>query len=552
MTQVKSDPRHPAVVAKNPGSLNEVLPRPGMRTSGRKQLQRMAWATIGLCIPLLCLYLYYVPFNSDDGWYAYNAYAWSAGGDPAENNPDANTVITSERPVAKFGWKNRTNLTVLIQRLALALVPPDWLGLHLLGFAQIIILIAVSALLAYRITRDNVYIAFVCALLISDASILSAGATGARPDLFIAIFVVAIVATYLRLIGNSKIVGLIGLFALTAALPLLHATSAVAIAFVVAFIWSMQVLTRSRDRSLAPLILPTSVTLVLIIFFLFRETINNLLIPTHVPPAMEQLYRHDLMAKLLGVIHNGVMHKIASEWGRFRGYFGIGNLVHFAVIIAGAATTIFALRRRGLTADLVIPSAMYAALVVAFGAMVAGDPHGTAGHMLPLAVLGYVAAASSFWAVEESFRVGSLALTTCLSIVLGAILVLKIGNVAALIYYLQREGISNPAYSSMLRSALRDQRTIVGPTEIWPYLTNPNQGILILDRRRSDLPTSVNEGDLAKSSAVVINEDYASYGWKDLIDKWVKEGLASPLAKIGDCGHTRRCLEAYAIRHDKQ
>ena len=42
-----------------------------MRTSGRKQLQRMAWATIGLCIPLLWLYLYYVPFNSDDGWYAY-------------------------------------------------------------------------------------------------------------------------------------------------------------------------------------------------------------------------------------------------------------------------------------------------------------------------------------------------------------------------------------------------------------------------------------------------------------------------------------------------
>jgi len=62
----------------------------------------------------------------------------------------------------------------------------------------------------------------------------------------------------------------------------------------------------------------------------------------------------------------------------------------------------------------------------------------------------------------------------------------------------------------------------------------------------------VNEGDLAKSSAVVINEDYASYGWKDLIDKCVKEGLASLLAKIGDCGHTRRCLEAYAIRHDKQ
>src|SRR6202012_5486239 len=102
-------------------------------------------------------------------------------------------------------------------------------------------------------------------------------------------------------------------------------------------------------------------------------------IPTHVPAAMEQVYRHDLMVKLLGVIHNGVVHKIISEWGRFRGYFGIGNLIHFAVIIGGAATTIFALRRRGLTRQLVIPSAMYVGLVVAFGAMVVGDPHGTAG-----------------------------------------------------------------------------------------------------------------------------------------------------------------------------
>jgi hypothetical protein len=552
MTQTESDPRQQALVAKNRGSLNGVLPKAETNTSGRKWLQLMAWVTIGLCIPLLCLYLYYVPFNSDDGWYAYNAYAWASGGDPAENNPDANTPITSERPVAKFGWENRTNLTVLIQRLALAVVPPDWLGLHILGFAQIIILFAVSALLAYRITRDNVFVAFVCALLISDASILSAGATGARPDLFIAIFVVAIVAIYLRVIENSNIAGLIGLLALTAALPLLHATSAVAIAFVVAFVWSMQVLARAGDRSSSTLVLPVSVTLVLAIFFLFRETINNLLIPTHVPAAMEQVYRHDLMVKLLGVIHNGVVHKIISEWGRFRGYFGIGNLIHFAVIIGGAATTIFALRRRGLTRQLVIPSAMYVGLVVASGAMVVGDPHGTAGHILPLAVLGYVAAASSFWAVADSFRVGSLSLTTCLSIVLGAILVLKVGNAAALISHLPREGISNPAYSSKLRAVLRDHKTIVGPTEIWPYLTNPNQGILILDRRRSDLPTSLNDGDLAKASAVVINEDYASYGWKDLIDKWVKEGLASPLAKFGDCGHTRWCLEAYAIHHDKQ
>lgn len=552
MTQIKSDPRQQVLVAKNAGSLNDLLPNSERITSGRKRLECMAWVTIALCIALLSLYFYYVPFNSDDGWYAYNAYAWSAGGDPAENNPDANTPISSERPVAKFGWENRTNLTVVIQRLALALVPPDWLGLHILGFAQIVILIAVSALLIKRTTRDQVYIAFIIALLISDASILSAGATGARPDLFIAIFAVAIVATYLRVIENSNIVGLIGLFALVAALPLLHATSAVAIAFVVAFIWSMQVLTRLADRSSPSIMLPAGVTLVLAILFLFRETVNNLLIPTHVPPAMEQLYRHDLVAKLIGVIHNGVMHKIASEWGRFRGYFGIGNLAHFVVIIAGGATTVIGLRRRGLTADLVVPSAIYVALLIALVAMMAGDPHGTAGHMLPLAVLAYVAAASSFWAMQDSLRVGSLGLTTCLSIMLGAILLLKVGNIATLINYLAREGISNPAYSSMLRSVLRDHKTIVGPTEIWPYLTNPNQSILILDRRRSDLPTSINEGDLAKSSAVVINEDYTGYGWKDLMDKWVKEGLVSPLAKIGNCGHTRRCLEAYAVRHDRQ
>ncbi len=552
MKQIKSDPRQQVLVAKNAGSLNDLLPRPEMITSGRKRLECMAWVTIALCIPLLCLYFYYVPFNSDDGWYAYNGYAWSAGGDPAENNPDANTPITSQRPVAKFGWENRTNLTVVIQRLALALVPPDWLGLHIIGFAQIVILIALSALLIKRTTRDRVYIVFISALLISDASILSAGATGARPDLFIAIFAVAIVATYLRVIENSSIVGLIGLFVLVAALPLLHATSAVAIAFVVSFIWSMQVLTRLADRSSPSIMLPAGVTLVVAILFLFRETVNNLLIPTHVPPAMEQLYRHDLVAKLIGVIHNGVMHKIASEWGRFRGYFGIGNLGHFAVIIAGGATTVIGLRRRGLTADLVVPSAIYLALVIAVVAMMAGDPHGTAGHLMPLAVLAYVAAASSFWAMQNSLRVGLLGLTTCLSIMLGAIVLLKVGNIATLINYLAREGVSNPAYSSMLRSALRDHKTIVGPTEIWPYLTNPNQSILILDRRRSDLPTSINEGDLAKSSAVVLNEDYAGYGWKDLMDKWVKEGLVSPLAKIGDCGHTRRCLEAYAVRHDRQ
>jgi hypothetical protein len=551
MTQVKSDPRHPALVAKNEGPLNDVLPRREASAAGRKRLERMAWITAALCIPLLCLYFYYVPFNSDDGWYAYNAYAWSAGGDPAENNPDANTTITSDRPVAKFGWENRTNLTVVIQRLALALVPPDWLGLHILGFAQIIILIAASALLVYRTTRDRVYIAFVCALLLSDTSVIAAGATGARPDLFIAIFVVAIVATYLRVTESSNQLRLIGLFVLVAALPLLHATSAVAIAFLVAFVWSMQVLPQLQGRSSSPLILPASVTLVLAIFFLFRETINNLIIPTQVPHAMEQLYRHDLMAKLLGVIHNGAVHKIVTEWGRFRGYFGIGNLAHFAVIVAGGVTTIFSLRRRGLTTDLVIPSAMYVALVIAAVAMIAGDPHGTSGHILPLAVLGYVAAASSFWAVEGSFRIGSLGLTTCLSILLGAILALKIGNVAALISHLPREGISNAAYASKLPSILRGQATIVGPTEIWPYLTDPGQRILILDRMRSALPASVNEGDLAKSSALVINEDYAGYGWKDLIEKWAKEGLVSPLAKLGDCGHTRWCLEAYAIHHDK-
>jgi hypothetical protein len=537
------------------GALSEPAKARILSISSRSAIILSLAATIALAAS----FYVYVPLAVDGGWYSYPAYSLSQGGDPSENLPDAAPRSTMpDRLTAEFPWENRSNLTNLPTAAWLKVLSPSWKSLKLLGAAQFIVLAALVGACIFWITRKRSLAALAVCLVASDTRVIQEAFSDARPDLTIAVVAAALVLCLVRAFETrSPRWGFLALV-FAAVLPLLHVTSAMAIAFFLGFssIYSLGLLRDPGARF--ELKLSLLLAAVLILVFAFKQSILDMLIPTHVASSVEIQYRHSIVFELKEIFSMGIAGKLAMERGRWSGYFFVGNTAHFLFIAMGLFWTAKVMRSRSGSAPTLIAKSLIAGVFSALLAMCLFDSHDMIPHALVIAVLAYLAVFAMLNTAMELGLIDSRgALCVCLVIIVLAAS-LNIFHTEKLFRIYGREGISSAMEEEVIARSIpaRDAIKIIGPAEVWPLMVHCRRCKIIDDHRlafylnRAVVPPA-QVPDVADAQYLLINKEYYEFGWGGVVAAWARQGLIVKVAQVGNCARTVECLEIYRLAVQK-
>jgi hypothetical protein len=512
---------------------------------------------------LALMFFYFVPFGSDGGWYAYPGYAWAHGGDPSENIPGvARPTPPPDRPFVKFSWENRSNLTVLFTRAWFAVAPSSWSSLKAFGVLQLIVLTVLIGVAAKQVTNHNALALLAALMVASDSRVIAEACADARPDLFIAIFAAALLIAVMAALESAKRMPYVVAAAFALALSMLHVTSANSIAFVVGFLGCYLVLGRHRPDATRRQLIASLIALLLISGFFLKQHILDILIGTHVPQSLEMDYRHDLVVELKAIFDRGFLGKSMMEATRWRQYFFTADTAHFIFLLFGIAIALrvaFATppaSRRGLPRDVKVIQALslMVGFVAAVGSISIFDSHTMTQHAMVIAVLGYLASVAVLGVAAQASMISRTRLAQICCVVLGVGAALNIAHSYSLYRQYGAFGISNPAAEAVILGALPKEGDvkIIGPTEIWPYLVDRKQPLLLFDNERGVFRHHGWVFDIdrypyfADASYLIVNKAYfESDGWGIGIQQWTRQGLIVKLAEVGDCRLATECYQIY-------
>ncbi len=527
------------------------------RTNIRTITALVSATTIASLLVAAVLFLY-VPIECDGTWYSYPAFAWSQGGDPSENIPGTKRPSPPpERPVARFAWENRSNLTVLITRFWFDLYTPSWASLKVLGALQVLLIVALAGVSVWLLTANRVAALLAASLVLSDSRVLAAGLSDARPDLFISAFALGLLIMVWGAVERRNAFALGGAIFLALLLPTLHVTAANAIAFFLALLGVLELGNRRAAGATRRLGLTLLFAGLLVGAFFAKQPFLDLVIPTRVPLGAEAEYRHNPHDELAKIIHHGLQAKASMEWLRWKWYFFPANVAHFLFIVAGVVAAVSLWRRRVALAAATWAIALTVAFAAAALSMFAFDSHLIVQHAIVLAVLGYIGSAVAI-AVANDVGIWSRARTDVfMAILLGLIALLKAGHSYKLYDQYVRQQISNPAEQAALRGAIQaaGDVTIVGPAEIWPFLSGRRQPLMLIDDlhalyrdRDQQFRLDVDRADLGAVNYLVLNKRYYSnWHFDKAVVEWRAQGLIKQLSEVGDCNRTVECLQIYKL-----
>lgn len=522
---------------------------------------RILWASGGAAllagVVLAALMFVYMPIAGDGAWYSYPAYAWSQGGDPSENIPGiARPSPAPERPFAIFNWENRSNLTVPITAAWLKLFSPTWQTLKAFGLLQYLLLASVVWFCAFQITKSKRLAFIALCFSASDARVIAESAADARPDVFIAIIGVLLLALLLPNLKAPRPGLLATALPLCLALPLLHVSAAFTLAFIVAFLFLHARLSRQGGRSFSSLTVAMIISGTLAAAFALRQPLLDLASPTVVPASAELPYRHQLGEELRSFYNGNFPAKMLMEVKRWTDYFFFANTFHFLFIVLGFAAGVAALGMRARDQCVTMTRSLSGAFAIAVLAVVLTDSHPMWAHLLPLAVLAYITSCAALSTVSQSnSKLGNYLTYSCSALLLAGAL-LNGAHCASLYTSYKKQNVSNAAEEAMLLNALPSTGDIkvVGPTEIWPFLARRRQPLVLADLNRSvfldnggNLELSTVPGIEGAQYIVVNDQEIQIYRWGEAISQWQRQGLVTELGNVGTCEGKVPCLRLYAV-----
>jgi hypothetical protein len=510
--------------------------------------------SLAASVILAIAYFVYVPLRGDGAWYLYPSYAMSQGGDPSENIPGADrSDPPPNRMVTIFPWENRSNLTVLINSAWFKIVAPSWQSIRAFGAVQLLVLIALIGFATKLLTRNLTLSLFSMCLVAADARVIQEALSDARPELMIAICAVTILAFLVKAFDTSMGRYFVGAGIFAAALPLLHSTAVMAISFILFFVATFILLSRNSGRAVS-LVPVAAIMLIFVTVFFLRQSILDVIIPTRVPEALEISYRHNLVQELSKIVHAGFGAKLGMEFNRWSEYFFIGNSGHFIFFVATLAIAgiSFARRKGDIQTDLAFSliGGFFGAVVT----MLCLDSHRMNEHALVVSVLGYLACVAVLgMATRNRVLSDSRAYTLCLAVLLLAC-ALNAGHSYKIYSNYGAFNVSNSSIQKAILSVIpaNGDVEVIGPTEIWPYLTPRKQPLLLIDdyrlifsRFQAPIDVETND-DFSKAQYLIIDKDYfTTYSWSAGLSMLRAKGLIATVRKLGDCDRASDCFEMY-------
>jgi len=294
----------------------------------------------------------------------------------------------------------------------------------------------------------------------------------------------------------------------------------------------------------------------LLILYFGKQPILDILIPTHVPLSDELPYRHDMVQEMERIVHAGLAAKVSMELNRWRNYFFMGNVAQFLTIATGLILAVVLFKRRRQSPTIATALALFVAFICAVSSLFLFDSHPMVPHALVVAVFGYVGSIALLRAASQGGLFTSSQLKAGCA---AALLVAGAGNAlhAARLYRdYSVPNVTNAAEQTALLHALPatgDVR-VIGPTEIWPYLAQRKQPLILIDDDRASFgrvggnrPEEVDPNYAGAGYLVVNKELFTTWQWDRMIDDWIGQHLIVKVSELGDCTRTVECLRIYAF-----
>jgi hypothetical protein len=525
--------------------------------SGSGKIAAAVVASIVASLILAVTTFVYVPLCVDGGWYSYPAYASSQGGDPSENLPGvARTQPLPNRAVARFGWENRSNSTVLLTDAWFRVVPPSWISVRIFGALQLVLLAVLIAIVVMQLTGSPLLSLFTGCLIASDSRVITEALSDARPDLFIAITGAGLLVLLTTALRSVRPGAVIAAAAVAIVLPTLHVTAAFTIAFFFVFLGMCVVLGNRLANANYRLSVAVLIGALLLASFLLKQHLLDVLIPTQVPLGVEDRFRHHLADELQSIRLGGPMAKLAMELTRWSQYFFRANTVHFLFTLVGLFFAVKVIRKSPYDLPTTLAVSLVVGALSAAIALLVTDSHTMIQHALVVAVLIYAGCAIMLAMAQRASLLDATRLRQVVFYTLAAGALLNCGTAFHVYRQYHDAQISNAAQAAFLLDTLprSGDLKIIAPTEIWPLLTARRQPLLIIDSNRNvfhenNRPFDLDaDPDFAGASYLILNKQYyEDFGWKDVAAAWSRNGLITFSRQLGDCDRGVECLKVYAF-----
>lgn len=478
-------------------------------------------AAFGLCV----VFWTYVPINVDGGWYAYPALAMSQGRDPGENQAPIERLLNEKSGIkAHFEWDTRRSLLVLPMAAWFSAAGHDLVASRAYAIVEYATLLILFYVLAIRLSARNRILSLAAtALLATDIKLVNAGLADLRPDMALAILTFVILLVFESDLKHWTVLKLVAAIVAALALPLAHLTAPIVLGFITVFCVVRSYYAPNVNR----IVFAMSIFLCMALAFLFRSPMLDILVPTNV----DETYHFNLDERVAGILDKGLLAKMEIELVRWADYFLVSNAVHAIVIIAALLFAVRAIILRRV--DRRSPLFAFAiAIPFPIATVFLFDSYARADHIIPLvSLLMLLPVLVCPLAFERAGTpVGSRG---AIIAVLLACAGLKIFHAGALAHRFEDLQMSNEGIRQALATVTgrRTHTLIHGPVEIWPYLPE-DANVLIVDERNKLVARTADEW--LAFDVVVLNADVVGYRWPDRFlqaNPWFK---LVPTNEIGD------------------
>lgn len=478
---------------------------------------------------------FYQPLGVDGGKYSYPAFALSKGGDSGENMLSISELKNIEGVKSSF---NKTEF-----RQSIRVIPMSWwfraIGTNiwsakLYGIFELFILMSIAYFLLRRIS-ENKNIALLCwAIFLSDGVALGLGSTDLRADIMYTFMpLLVFLLTRMEVKKHHLFLFVFGVLSISF-LVLIRITSLIPLSLLVCYMitelfLSWKKLSNFKKGFYISLIM-TGITC-----FLLREKIWDILVPHQfkfntlypIPPlALERSYASNSFTV-------EILPRMAREIYRWTDYFFLNNLGEFLAILL--ALSFFVLCLLGLSKKKKIPSMLISipmGCVAAIGVLTFIDPVRWAAHALPVVPFFIIILAIVLNIIpnQKQKYIGV--------ILLFIFVIFSSGVKLAHGINVMRKGIlngyTNNSVIKIMKHVFNDEGrsyNVIGPTELWPYI-NQKTNIIIIDRRSTSGIEDV-KNHLGEVDFIIINNDYQGYNWEERFRKRYTNIELETIAKVG-------------------
>ncbi len=404
-------------------------------------------------------------------------------------------------------------------------------SVKLFGLSELFMLMALMYIVLKKYSGERTFLWLCWAIFATDGLALSLGATDLRSDLLLTLLTLLVLffawgegegkKRFLIYAGGTLSILLLALTRITSAIPLVLLITCLATELCLSWKYMFPF---KRGFYL-------SLIAVGVIGFVLRNQIFYSILPSSqdVP-----FYTYGLEGHVLGKIKNpDVLQMLEKEFTRWTRYFFLSNVgvlsaVALGLLMFGARIFLAPREQSKLQA-----TSLAAGCAVAAGSLAAFDPVAWSTHAMPLVAVLILLLAEELGRIRNRKNARRMVI-----VLIGIVLVssgMRTAHGAKVILMSVRNGYSNPALEQVINRVFPSdskQYLVIGGSELWPYI-HEKKNVILVDAR-----TKGRIGGLADIvegvDFVILNEDFAEYGWEKNFSEAYPNIKLKPIAQVGN------------------